>query len=127
MNKTSEYIKIVLINGNTQKRYIYLGENGEKYIYNQNSFWKLEDFVKNREIIYHIPTTEVAMVERGTEMNIADYISLTEYARLNGITPITARQRAERGAFKTAQKIGRNWVIDKNEPLVDHRKRKEED
>ena len=51
MKKTSEYIKIILINGKTQKRYIYLGENGEKYIYNQHSFWKLEDFVKNRKII----------------------------------------------------------------------------
>ena len=51
-----------------------------------------------------------------------DMISLTEWAKLNGIDPATARQRALRGAFTTARKIGRNWVIDKNEPLVDHRR-----
>ena len=62
-------------------------------------------------------------MERGTEMNITDYISLTEYAELHGIDPATARQRAIRGAFKTAVKIGRNWVIDKHEPLVDHRRK----
>lgn len=48
-------------------------------------------------------------------------ISLVEYAKLNGITSATARQRAIRGSFKTARKIGRNWVIDKNEPLTDNR------
>lgn len=51
MQKTSEYIKVVLINGKVQKRYIYLDENGEKYIYNQRWFWKFEDFVRNRKII----------------------------------------------------------------------------
>lgn len=50
-----------------------------------------------------------------------ELIGLTEYARLNGIETSTARQRAIRGAYKTARKIGRNWVIDKNEPHVDHR------
>ena len=50
-----------------------------------------------------------------------ELVSLAEYARLNGIDPATVRQRALRGAYQTAQKIGRNWVIDKNEPHVDHR------
>lgn len=48
-------------------------------------------------------------------------ISLAEYARINGIDPATVRQRASRGAYRTARKIGRNWVIDKHEPHVDHR------
>ena len=48
-------------------------------------------------------------------------ISLAEYAEKNGIKHNTARKRAARGAYKTAIKIGRNWVIDKNEPHVDHR------
>lgn len=48
-------------------------------------------------------------------------ISLAEYAALNMITHETARQRAKRGAYQTARKIGRNWVIDKNEPHIDHR------
>lgn len=48
-------------------------------------------------------------------------ISLVEWSKKNGIDPATARQRAGRGAFETAQKIGRNWVIDEDEKLVDHR------
>lgn len=38
-----------------------------------------------------------------------------------GVTPDTARQKVLRGGFKTARKIGRNWVIDKNEPYIDNR------
>lgn len=48
-------------------------------------------------------------------------ISLAEYAKLNGRTPDTARQMALRGGFTTAQKIGRNWVIDSEESWPDHR------
>lgn len=54
-----------------------------------------------------------------------ELISLSEYAQLNGIDPATARQRALRGAYKTARKIGRNWIIDKNEPHLDHRAKNE--
>lgn len=54
-----------------------------------------------------------------------ELISLVEYAELNGIDSATARQRAIRGSFKTARKIGRNWVIDKNELLIDNRKKED--
>lgn len=54
-------------------------------------------------------------------MGNEELISLAEYARLNGIDPATVRQRVNRGAYRSARKIGRNWVIDKNEPHVDHR------
>ena len=50
-------------------------------------------------------------------------VSLGEWARAHGIDPATARQRAIRGSFETARKIGRNWTIDPNEPNVDHRKK----
>lgn len=50
-----------------------------------------------------------------------NFISLAEYAKLNGIEHNTARKRAARGAYKTVVKIGHHWVIDKNEPHVDHR------
>lgn len=52
-------------------------------------------------------------------------ISLHEWAEKNGITHDTARQRAGRGCFQTAQKIGRNWVIDSEEPLIDGRRKTE--
>lgn len=55
------------------------------------------------------------------DKNIDDYISLAEYARIHGRDPATVRQKALRGGFKTARKIGRNWMIDKNEPYIDER------
>lgn len=52
-----------------------------------------------------------------------ELISLKEYADLYGVTPDTVRQKVLRGGFTTAQKIGRNWVIDKNEPYIDQREK----
>ena len=54
-------------------------------------------------------------------------ISLAEYAQLHGKDESTVRQKALRGGFKTARKIGRNWVIDKNEPYTDNRRRRRKD
>lgn len=48
-------------------------------------------------------------------------ISLKEYAERNGKDPATARQMALRGGFKTAQKIGRDWLIDDQEAYPDSR------
>lgn len=48
-------------------------------------------------------------------------ISLGEYAQKNGRSPGTARQMAGRGGFRTAQKIGRNWLIDSEEVWPDRR------
>lgn len=49
-------------------------------------------------------------------------ISLAEYAKKHGRDPATIRQRCLRGCFETARKIGRNWVIDDAEPLIDNRR-----
>lgn len=57
--------------------------------------------------------------------NKEELISLAEYASINNIDPATVRQRALRGSYQTARKIGRNWVIDKNEPHIDHRVKQE--
>lgn len=54
---------------------------------------------------------------------MGNLISLADWAKKNGIDSATARQRAGRGAFETARKIGRNWVIDENEKLIDHRRK----
>ena len=48
-------------------------------------------------------------------------ISLAEYAERHGKCQEAARKMAQRGGFKTAQKIGRNWVIDSEEPWPDRR------
>lgn len=48
-------------------------------------------------------------------------IPLKEYAIRYGRDPSAFRHKALRGGFQTAQKIGRDWMIDENEPLTDHR------
>jgi len=48
-------------------------------------------------------------------------ISLIEYATRLDIDPSRVRRKAINGDFKTAQKIGRNWVIDSDEPYIDKR------
>lgn len=53
----------------------------------------------------------------------SDLITLKEWAKRNGISPATARQKAGRGALKTARKIGRDWMISASEKNPDHRLR----
>lgn len=49
------------------------------------------------------------------------YITLKAWAEREGIDPATARQKALRGGFKTAMKVGRDWVIDEAEKRTDLR------
>jgi DNA (cytosine-5)-methyltransferase 1 len=42
-------------------------------------------------------------------------MSLAEYAKIHGKSGDTLRRMAERGAFSTAKKIGRNWAVDSDE------------
>lgn len=42
-------------------------------------------------------------------------VALTEYAKIHGKSSDTIRRLAERGNLTTAQKIGRNWVVDSDE------------
>lgn len=48
-------------------------------------------------------------------------ISIKEYAEKHSVAQVTVRQSCARGRFKTAQKIGANWVIDSDEPYTDKR------
>lgn len=48
-------------------------------------------------------------------------IALKKWAIQNNIQPASARQKALRGKLVTAQKIGRDWLIDEMEPNVDNR------
>ena len=49
-------------------------------------------------------------------------ISISEYARIHNREISTIRHKCLRGGYKTARKIGRNWVIDSEEPYIDLRK-----
>lgn len=53
----------------------------------------------------------------------SNLIPLKEWAVRNGISPATARQKAGRGGFITARKIGRDWMISASEPRIDHREK----
>ena len=48
-------------------------------------------------------------------------ITCKEYAEKNGLSPISVRHKCQRGGYKTAQKIGRDWLIDDAEPNTDRR------
>lgn len=48
-------------------------------------------------------------------------ISIKDYASMHGRDPATVRQKALRGGFRTAKKIGRDWLIDDSEPYEDIR------
>lgn len=48
-------------------------------------------------------------------------ISIAEYAAMHNRAAKSARDMAKHGRFKTAKKIGRNWVIESDEPYPDTR------
>lgn len=58
------------------------------------------------------------------EMEQGKEIPLKEWARKNGIDESTARQKARRGGFKTAHKLGRDWFISEMESNQDGRRKK---
>lgn len=59
------------------------------------------------------------------DYNNVTLIPLAEYATMHGKAESSARRKAIRGGFKSAKKIGRNWVIDRDEPYTDLRKKPE--
>lgn len=50
-------------------------------------------------------------------------IPIKIYAERNGIDASTVRHKCLKGNYKTAQKIGRDWLIDEDEPHIDLRRR----
>ncbi len=48
-------------------------------------------------------------------------IPLAQYAKQHGIDGSVARRRASSGDYKTAEKMGRDWFIDADEPHIDKR------
>lgn len=50
-------------------------------------------------------------------------ISITEYARRNGKSPVSMRQKAQRNMIRSAVKVGNIWMVDEDEPLIDNRYR----
>ena len=48
-------------------------------------------------------------------------IPLIEYARIHKKEPTHMTRKARMGMFKTTVKLGRDWLIDEDEPYVDYR------
>ena len=48
-------------------------------------------------------------------------ITIKDYAERNGLRHTTVKQRCERGCYKTARKLGRDWIIDENDNFADGR------
>ncbi|MEG2429965.1 MAG: hypothetical protein RSA79_00005 [Oscillospiraceae bacterium] len=55
--------------------------------------------------------------------NKMNFISISEYAKIHKKDCSSVRYKCIRGTFKTAIKIGRNWIIDKDEEYSDLRKK----
>lgn len=53
---------------------------------------------------------------------LINYIIIKEYARINGVDPANIRQKISRGTLE-AKKIGNEWLIDKDTPYKDARKK----
>lgn len=49
-------------------------------------------------------------------------VPIREYAKSHGKAGGTVRQMAQRGGLRTARKIGRDWLVDADEPYPDRRK-----
>lgn len=48
-------------------------------------------------------------------------ITIKEYAARNGLNHDNVRHKCQRGAYKTAVKLGRDWLISEKEVDRDHR------
>ncbi len=73
---------------------------------------------------YEHQSDQEAHAEVTIEAEEGREIPLVEWARRNGITPDSARQKALRGGFETARKSGRDWLINENEKYRDNRRKK---
>lgn len=53
--------------------------------------------------------------------SLNNLIPIAKYAAMQKKNISTVRQKAQRGGFETAVKIGRDWFIDRDESYIDHR------
>lgn len=86
--------------------------------------------LEDTELYYRIKfqsepmSDEEAHAQVTLEMDRGKEITLTEWARKNGISSDTARHKAMKGILKTARKVGRDWVINECESNIDGRRKK---
>lgn len=94
------------------------------YLNQSLSILKIQDEDANWTEEKEREADELAHSEVTIEMEQGRDIPLIEWAVNHGMDPSTARQKARRGKFTTAHKVGRDWMISELEPNVDHRYRK---
>ena len=97
------------------------GDNSRMTEDDMDTVIALEKVMKLVESEMEHQADQEAHSEVTIEMERGGDIPLTEWAKLHGVNPATARQKAGRGMFKTARKIGRDWFINSDEPNTDNR------
>jgi len=50
-------------------------------------------------------------------------VKISTYAKIYNVNENSVRRKILHGDFESAQKIGRDWVLDKDEPFIDKRKK----
>ncbi len=58
------------------------------------------------------------MEEAKRENKKVDKVTLAEYARIHGKDYSNTRRKLLAGGFETAEKVGRQWLIDPDEPYI---------
>lgn len=108
--------------GEAKQKHHFYGEGQTVYVTGIVENWMNYEITRN-EACRQIRDAIIAAQKEANEppKSIAGLIPLSVYAKLNGITPATARQKAIRGGWKTAVKVGRDWFIDPDEPHTDLR------
>lgn len=83
-----------------------------------------EEFIASLFSLYDV-IPNMKWLSYRTRSKYPQQVSVEQYARMHSVSTTTVRQRIYRGSYTTARKIGRDWVLDKDEPHLDHRTREE--
>lgn len=97
-----------------KKKNNFLEEYDEKTLENLNrKIVVVKEIIENAEL--ELSVTKKMQPEEELEDR---EIPLAEWARNNNVIPANARQRANRGSFASAHKVGNTWMIKANEPNI---------
>lgn len=89
---------------------------GEAGMHVRTEYCPIQNFVYLKRVSKRTKNNELAYIATN------DLISVIDYAALHKVTPATVRQKILRGKLE-AVKIGRDWMIGKDIPYTDSRKK----
>lgn len=138
---TDYYIKQLPINGicSITGEPAYIPESYPKNLRKQGDFAKLfqkpnkkaitdqpicaPGYIASQKICHTLQwlSNGVDVTVGNEEGPLNNYISVKEYASIHGVAPANIRQKILRGTLD-AEKVGHEWVLNRNTPYVDARK-----